>query len=309
MTSPSAVTGIPLVIVEEHHEVFWIWHHSILRGWLAETGNTLVHVDEHSDMSLPRLRRPLSSISNERDLLTFTYNELDIGNFIWPAVYQGIFSRIHWMRSVHTNPVWKAMRICAKTPDAYEFITASSFANTRYTDAPDQRTVEYSTITSEDSSVVSPLWALDIDLDYFCCNSFPDFRNEQLEITKGSYQAISENPYHFLRIAPGSKITFEERTGRYFLQFNHFPNQPSPEYDFTNVEPRLAKLSNWLRQANSPPQLITICRSVYSGYTPVRKVDQLQQLVLAKLRELWDINNHSYILQGGLQLLQSCKQL
>jgi hypothetical protein len=286
---PEAVNGlpIPLVTVEEHHEVFWIWRYAVERGWLSSASNELVHVDEHSDMSLPRLRRPLSSAPGLPELLDFVYEELDIGNFIWPAVYQGLFSRVFWLRHVHSQALWRAMLICAKTSEQCEFVTGSRFTDPRYANAPDQQSVQYSHITANDTFPQHESWTLDIDLDYFCCNSFTDIAGERVEITRDAYEKIRADRYHFLLIAPGSKVSIVEKSSRYYLVFNAFPDSTGPEFDSTTTVPRLNALITWLRNADCPPKLITLCRSVRSGYTPRSQSRLIEDNLRTALQQIY----------------------
>ncbi|XP_052780853.1 uncharacterized protein LOC128217624 [Mya arenaria] len=44
---------LPVYIVEEHHEVLPYWFSAATRGLVPKSGNTLVHVDGHSDMAPP----------------------------------------------------------------------------------------------------------------------------------------------------------------------------------------------------------------------------------------------------------------
>jgi len=40
---------VPLYIIEEHHEAFYIWNKTTEQGFLPPFGNTLLHVDHHTD--------------------------------------------------------------------------------------------------------------------------------------------------------------------------------------------------------------------------------------------------------------------
>ncbi|MEZ5403205.1 MAG: UPF0489 family protein [Bryobacteraceae bacterium] len=266
------MTVVPVYVMEEHHEAFYVWSQSVRDGVLAPVGNTLIHVDEHSDMSLPRFRRPLGSIAGRSDLLDFTYNELDIGNFIWPAIYQGVFNRVCWVRLSHkSGAAWKSMNICAKNPARTEFITGSSLAGTPYENAPDAVRMEFCPVTTRDKLRSDQPAALDIDLDYFYSNPYPDYGDRSIEITRGAYEQFQSDRYHFLKIAPGSDVTAEIRDGRCFLRFNQYPAEPARE-SATEIELRIAgrirDLAEWLRAAALVPRLVTVCRSVHSGYTP-----------------------------------------
>jgi hypothetical protein len=147
-------------------------------------------------------------------------------------------------------------------------VTGSRFTDTRYANSPDQQSVQYSHLTANEAFPQHESWTLDIDLDYFCCNSYPDISGEQIEITRDAYKKILADRYHFLLIAPGSKVSLIEKFNRYYLAFNAFPHHARPEFDATTIVPRLNALVTWLQTATCPPKLITICRSVRSGYTP-----------------------------------------
>ena len=286
---------IPVFIVEEHHEVFPIWHEAVRLGQMPRSGSLLLHVDEHSDMSLPRLRKPLPRIGSElSELKEFAYTELDIGNFIWPAVYQGIFAKVCWIRASHKSTTWQSMKICAKSPDGCEFITGSSLIHTAYEKAADQRTMEYELLTTANDFPGSESWALDIDLDYLCCNSFPDLGQRVLEISKAEYNEISSNVYHFLRISPGMKVSWEQSGGRYLLRFNYSARSVAPEYNPDQIQTRLEALLLWASGAPTRPSLVTVCRSVHSGYTPRAEADRIQQLVVDRLEEIWPLR-HGFV--------------
>lgn len=82
------ISGIPLIITEEHQQVFPFWDYSDVRG------ATLVHVDSHSDLAdkAPSHLNPFSPN------LPLKYHEkLHVGNFICPAVHYGFIRNIYWI--------------------------------------------------------------------------------------------------------------------------------------------------------------------------------------------------------------------
>jgi hypothetical protein len=85
-----------LVLLEEHHESFYLWHYAIKEGWLKPAGNSLLHFDEHSDLGLPPLRTPLHAVNTLDEIAALTYNQLGIGNFIWPELFQLSCLWLHW---------------------------------------------------------------------------------------------------------------------------------------------------------------------------------------------------------------------
>ncbi|OWF40353.1 uncharacterized protein LOC110463923 [Mizuhopecten yessoensis] len=44
---------LPVYIVEEHHEVLPVWFEAAKNGYIPQHGNTLIHLDGHSDMAPP----------------------------------------------------------------------------------------------------------------------------------------------------------------------------------------------------------------------------------------------------------------
>ena len=288
------MTRTPLVLVEEHHEAFYVWQHAIRRGWLNSADNTLLHVDEHSDMSLPHLRRTLDSIHDDASAAEFTCNELDIGNFIWPAVYQGIFNRVLWLRHQHARGAggWRQMSICARCKPATRFVTGSSLGGTPYAAATDIRTMEYAPIGLDDTVRTDQPVVLDIDLDYFCWNEYPDYGDRRVEITRAAYEDFVNDRYHFLRIAPGSKVSAAEREGRYYLCFNddHAEAGPAPESAAVreSIVERIHAFVEFLRRCEIRPALAVVCRSLHSGYTPRPYASFIERNLLGALAHLSD---------------------
>lgn len=294
----SSRKDIPLVVIEEHHEAFYVWHYAAQEGWLGRNGNTLLHVDEHADMFIPRLRRPITSISSLADLADFTYNELNISNFIWPAVYLGFFSRVLWLRNKHEISAggWRTIYICCKERGKREFIAASSLASTPYADAEDIRSVEYAPVTTGEFLSTELPVVLDIDLDYFCSNERPIVRRE-LEITANAFEEFQRNPYHFLRISPGVKTTAMARQGRYFLLYEDGPEPPELIATERSLTERIDDFVSYVQLYSVVPPLIVVCRSLHSGYTPLKygafiestlfnRLDTLYNLKILSIREL-----------------------
>jgi hypothetical protein len=86
-------TGKPIVIVDNHNHVFYFWHEAKEEGWIKD-GATLVHVDQHKDMRKPE--RPLTK-SESHDLkkvFNYTNSVLNVGNYILPAVEDGLIGKV-----------------------------------------------------------------------------------------------------------------------------------------------------------------------------------------------------------------------
>src|SRR4051794_15323325 len=118
---------VPLVLVEEHHEAFYAWYYGLNMGWFPASANTLLHVDAHADMTLPVLRYPFSTIHDLAACADFVYRELDISTFIWPAIYNGLFSRLLWLKNNHrlSTGGWRTITIYPRNQAATEFVLTS----------------------------------------------------------------------------------------------------------------------------------------------------------------------------------------
>lgn len=285
---------IPLIIVEEHHEAFYVWNYAVRTGWLGAEGNTLLHFDSHPDMALPRLRRPLSSIGDLVDLADFTYQELSIGDFIWPAVYQGLFNRVLWIRYRQklSEGGWRTLLIGAKNPQRTEFFTAASIASTPYAAAADVRSVDYSPMTTQECVKTDQPAVLDFDLDYFCCNEHPRLPVQEVETTRAVYEEFHRNHYHFLHFA--GKISVTARDGRYFLVYDDFPYRHTPEppnypADRSAIQTRITDAADFLCSYSVLPPLIVICRSVHSGYTPREECAFVEKTLIEHLEKLYSL--------------------
>jgi hypothetical protein len=282
--------AIPLFRIEEHHEAFIVWHHAIRQEWLYGMGNVLLHVDEHSDWGVPRLRRSIESIGDAiSDIIDFTYSELHVSDFIWPAVYQGLFSEVSWVRHQHSRSVdpWRMM-IRPVNQARTEFVTGLDVGT-------DERTVRLAQVSPAMTwSATGPV-ILDIDIDYFCSNVYPDYDGRRLEVTRSAYEDFLSNRYHFLRLAPGSRITAIEESGRFYLRFNDFPRDQKADAARCTREQiiqRMDAFCSFLERSHVVPRLVITCRSQLSGYTPVEHCDFIERTLLERLSGLYSLEMH-----------------
>ncbi len=284
---PTQNRTVPTVLIEEHHEAFYVWNYSVQAGWLSSEPRTLLHVDEHADMAIPRLHRQIESISGLQDLAAFTYQELNINNFIWAAAYQGCLSRIWWMRANHAESAggWRRMRIEPKNQEATEFvITAASSANSH----PESRTIEYAPLTTRDR-VDSQSLILDIDLDYFCWNERAEPPEWQIEVTESAYKKFQADKYHYLRIAPGGRVSLVKSNGSYYITLDQYPKPANKPIEKEVIQNRLREFQNFLTRNGVQPELIVLCRSIHSGYLPKQHAVFVEESLVNLLKELYPL--------------------
>jgi hypothetical protein len=93
---------IKTFLIEEHHEAFLVWKYAILNNWMPARGNSLLHIDEHSDMGTPRFNTSIYNLNGDTNVIkNFVYTELNIASFIMPAIYQDIFDKVYWIKQQH----------------------------------------------------------------------------------------------------------------------------------------------------------------------------------------------------------------
>lgn len=264
---------IPTFIVEEHHEAFIVWNYAIQQGMIPSTGNTLFHVDEHSDMGTPRFNHSINNLNgNIEDIKEFTYKELGIASFIMPAAYKEIFSEVFWIRQKHRDLKGREERMYIRSYNEEGKRLVSGKIKDLKDPKPhkDRKEFDYFLKTIEqlpDNREV----VLDIDLDYFSCSGNPNELEEiYLEITKEEYDSFISNKYHRLNYSGIGKIEAQVRDGNFYYIINNYNEIYPTELKVGEkiIKERIKNFVSILNDKNVIPVIITICRSKYSGYTP-----------------------------------------
>ncbi|MDJ1174357.1 UPF0489 family protein [Roseofilum capinflatum] len=297
---------IPVFTFEEHNEAFLIWHYAIHKKLIPESDNILFHVDEHSDFNYPSFKKPLDQL-NTRDLsevYQFTYNELNIANFIVPALYQGVFKEEYWLR--HPSPKLSTKRRTYKLyfPNPEHDILVAKPLKPEETGLknvikllgdPSCKLAKIQHLTVDDEFPDDQTVVLDIDLDYFSCNEQVFEGEGILEITKEQYESLIQDRYHFLRIFYGSRFSIRVEENRYYIQFHDFPFTDDSfdrqlKVSEDAIVNRIEQLVNFLVSHNVEIQMVCICRSRISGYTPDDQCQFIEKTLLEKLGETYEIN-------------------
>ncbi len=281
---------IPLYIIEEHHEAFYIWNMATQAGHLPPFGNTLLHVDHHPDFECGLMGADLDVLFRGlEEIREFTYNNLGIAEFIIPAIYQGIFNDVVILKDfspILPKPENKTVRPLGSGGLAVEPVTALSRLALKRPEAK-HRLFTYRQGGLGDFSTPQAL-ALDIDLDYFCWDdSLSTVAHKRLEITEAAYREFTENPYHPFRVFPISVVSAIEESGRYYVCYTCLP-KPEPLPTWERVLKRVELFLGWLDRVKISPCMISVCRSRYSGYTPGYVWRDLEEILLARLKEVFD---------------------
>ncbi|RAJ74054.1 uncharacterized protein UPF0489 [Chitinophaga dinghuensis] len=284
--------NIPVYILEEHHEAFLAWMLAAKSGIIPNKNNILFHFDDHSDMSVPKLNKSLQEIWSwsEQEIRDFTYTELDIASFILAAGFTGFIRHVSWIQTDMPRVGTSEMYITSYDNNNRNILAgALNEASAPLLQSGYQR-LNYERIRPELFHPVKTTDVLlDIDLDYFSCETNPETRNEVvLEVTQEQYEEFLQQQYHPLKFAV-HRAEAMAANGRYYLVINYYnailpsPRKVTPE----KIAARMDEFIALLHHKNIRPALITICRSRYSGYTPEDQWELIEQLLLKGLNTLY----------------------
>jgi hypothetical protein len=291
--------AIPLVIMEEHHEAFFVWHACVRLGWLPRSGNCLLHVDEHADIGSPRLRQVMPGLaSDSAAVLKFVFDELTCFEFIVPAAAQGLFDELIWLQQ---NPARRSDQLVVIRPDAEPPTRFDLHAFNLFKGEPVGRPEipQGARLRYRHQAVDAPLPAmrqvvLDVDLDYFSCEDAVNLV-QKLEITRAEYERYRNDRYHFLRVGQGSRIRVQQEGERYYLYLRDYQQAAPTPLKVTHevIEQRMDRLIEVLQQNAVQPQLVNIARSRLSGYTPADQWDFIETKLLERLRRLYELQPYT----------------
>ncbi len=284
---------IEVFILEEHNEAFFIWNYARRKDFIPDRLNTLLHVDYHADMHLPLLQTPITEIGqNLNDIYSFTKNQLSISDFIMPAVYQGLFNEIYWMhqgRKVLDKE--QQLNVFSYQGDGRNLFVTDNFLQAGIFN-PDRRCAQFRQIDHNDQISPAGTVVLDIDLDYFGCDT-ESGETWEVEVAEDEYHRFFGEPRHRLRLKFGGKLQAETREGKYFFVYRPNPFQNQPSLEPGKITERIDRFVDWLRKSKISPALIDICRSRFSGYTPKSQWEWMEEQLLERLADLFPVNVHS----------------
>jgi hypothetical protein len=268
-------------VFDEHQEAFFFWHKARNDGDLREPLD-LFHIDAHDDMSrTDHFQKSVYSPVKPGDpgyleyYREFSKSELDISNFIRPAVLGRLVRNVYFI-----FPGWRTFKPGRTTTNICSAFGEGKIikhgldikkdidprAGLAY---PDLTTYLYSRRPLE-KIPKSRRVILDIDLDYFACrDSILNYLEFELEITKeqsGKKEPFLEDPT--LRFS-GLEFRFMEKDGRNYVRIGHRKTKEKahlPPREEIGAE--IAATVQTLRGKKTRPAVVTLCRSCISGYCP-----------------------------------------
>ena len=276
--------------MEEHHEAFYYWGLAVENGYINKKGNTLFHIDHHDDFESGGYFRDFTKpFENLEERKKFTYESLGIADFIVPALYEGIFSKIYNMKALIPKE-FQAQERFVRLVGNNALVTGNyiPFLHASYRKEGNEK---YNFFTYYEGSLTETEKlenvVLDIDLDYFCWDdSLQTVPPKRIEITKEAYEEYRNNPYHPFRILPRRLLKAEEIDGKFYLRYEE-PAILEKKADEAKIRKRIEHFTEWLKKMEWQPQMITICRSAHSGYLPAEYAQFVEEQLKTGLEHIY----------------------
>ncbi|UKB86353.1 UPF0489 family protein [Chryseobacterium sp. MEBOG06] len=257
--------------------------------------NDLLHFDDHSDMSPPRLNTVLTfdHLKTIEKVKEFTYSELGIASFMLPAVYLEIVNNIFWFKIDRKPEETFDMFLKSYQDDDRFLITGKKETLLPHQISKSTQYYQYHKLSLSDTDKVftSNKVLLDIDLDFFSCIDNPYHEKDVvIEITEEEYNSFLSNKYHYLRFITNNIEAVENKGSYFYVINNHRFIYPSPrEVSQEEILTRINSFKNYLITKNITPELITICRSRFSGFTPENQWEFIEKSLLEALSDVYNI--------------------
>jgi len=283
------------VIIEENFEAFLIWNYFARKKLISAENNTLIHIDEHIDMNAPRVKTSIFDISSLESLHNFTYNELSINTYIIPGIFQGLINKIYWVNNSNKNV--NSRKRCVRTynNEGKKFIVYNPLTIPGNKNIIEKKFILFpcsiDTINVTDHKNI----ILDISLSYFSSIADPsEYYINYIEITEAEYKEFNENyKYHNLKFEfIGHRISTKKENEKYYYIINDH-NECYSSAKIPSNEDIIKKINVFcgnLKRINISPKLISINRSVKSGYTPKDNSDFIETELIKSLSKLYDLD-------------------
>ena len=289
---------VPLFILEEHHEAFFIWHYGYFTKLINPFGNTLLHVDSHEDMVSPKLNSSIDALEDDlKQIYAYGYQELGIASFLIPAIYRGIINNYTFLGRYDGYSGQRSNKYVAAYKSEGKFFKTGEVNTLLRLQLQSEENqwgkyqfYSYQEIGLTSKFATSQPLILDIDLDYFSCDNSLSSAQSEIEITEEAYWAFINNKYHPLRIMPVAALSVKKEAGRYYLRYSDWQEVADfKKVSFAVIDQRINRFINFLKQNDLRPRLIDICRSRLSGYTPIDQWQYIENKLIEALSQIYNL--------------------
>jgi len=279
-------------ILDEHVEAFIFWEEQRKKKRISKS-DTLLHVDSHHDMLYPKILD--ESLYEVKDIQRFVEENLNIANFIIPAAIRGCFSEILFLTSWpypdlnrkqkdHIPAIYKLKQTRIKK---HEFRSWQDEGKIWYQDlnkigleminSKKKHVIGYKELYTLSKVSSGKEVILDIDMDYFALNRYQDFQYKPkltpAQISQAKIFSTSNDEYkinlNFVVVDKNGCVALADPR-LYTMRDRKSYNADPIWIDFA-----IREFSHGLKRIK--PKVISICRSVKSGFTPKEYSSQIEE--------------------------------
>jgi hypothetical protein len=292
----------PVYVFDEHNEAYYFWHKARYDGYLDGPVD-LFHVDAHDDMEKSDAVGSSIYFPNDSPVGYLEYygnlaqKELDVANFIIPAVLNGLVKNVYfifpnWRKYKAKRKRYNIASVFGEGKLFKHCLKINKNANSRlFQVLPDFKNYNYS-IVPIDRLPKARKVILDIDLDYFACSdSNMSSMSFELEVTKEQF--LQQEVFlqdKTLKYA-GLDFRFIKKNDRFYAQIAH---QKRKDLSYLPSRPEIVAeidtLITTLKDKKIRPLVVTISRSCISGFCPVDYAKFIETELTPRLLSLLKID-------------------
>lgn len=280
-----------IVLLDEHVGAFLLWEKERTKG-LLKPSDVLLHVDSHDDLSYPdKLDESLYKMKEPR---RFLRKNLTIASFVIPAALRGCFSTIYDVRPRNKpDPLAKktvkgeAKEKVKKGAEIIEFCSWKDEGLLWYQNltphgkrlayASRGHQIAYHLVHAMNKVPSNVAFILDIDMDYFSCNVSEDYQFKpkltRTQLGEAKRFSMSDDKY---KVNLG--LVSMDQSGR-MVDVSAYRNDQEVGRIYNDdplwIEYGIRQFVSDIKK-RPEPKMVSIARSVKTGYTPRKHADLIE---------------------------------
>lgn len=276
-----------IITINEHNEAFLALSYLAANKKLS-SNYSLIHVDEHHDLGRAIIKeKDLEQLDNLQNLKNITYDQIRVSDYILPLVKNNIVNEVIWINNFKTSKDYNC-KLTSEYNGEYHILNYQPIRES----VGDFRLKLIKLHEGENRTVVQDKSILSIDLDYFSCDDNAG-ENSEIEITEEAYKTNTEELYSKWKMIFGSKINYYQKNNKFYMTYCGLEG---PEEKKRNskiiIKKKIDELSLFIKENIINPDVILICKSIHSGYTPREDINFIHEEVFKMLQDLYNTTNN-----------------